>query len=210
MGAPYCSPSCRSLVMADGQGVERRVHGQRLRWDRERVQVRNPEKRVHLRVVAPAREWGASESLRAQAVTLKRSPTTEEDRALLAAFPRPTNRTECRPAGRYENAAGELVDMPAGRGRWWGDAPCPYVGCKYHLAISYQEDTGSMKVLQGWDDGRGACALDVADAAGGDGLTLEEVGQLDGTTRERVRQIEVRAQITARSTAQRAGITPKD
>jgi len=35
------------------------------------------------------------------------------------------------------------------------------------------------------------CALDVADAAGPEGETLEKVGELLNLTRERVRQLEV-------------------
>lgn len=58
--------------------------------------------------------------------------------------------------------------------------PCPWVSCKYHLAveIGVEEETES-------------CTLDIAERGG---LTLEEVGDIMGLTRERIRQIEQRAE----------------
>lgn len=93
------------------------------------------------------------------------------------------------------------------------ERPCPYVGCRYHLALQVNPATGSIGLnrprpagkstvwrkrklgdlaeqavewLQGM---RETCALDVAER----GAILEEVGQLIGVTRERVRQIEEKA-----------------
>lgn len=71
--------------------------------------------------------------------------------------------------------------------------PCPWVGCRYHLYLEVNEDTGSIKLvfpeLEPWELTE-TCALDVADRGG---VTLEEVGVLSNRTRERVRQEETRA-----------------
>jgi len=73
-----------------------------------------------------------------------------------------------------------------------GIRPCPFAGCKHHLAHDLKnpnnvrfplgDDTGTMPET---------CALDVADRPGG--ATLEEVGRLLGLTRERIRQCEAKA-----------------
>jgi hypothetical protein len=90
--------------------------------------------------------------------------------------------------------------------------PCPWVSCKYHLALDINPATGSIHLNAGprsrrtlavWNR-RGAeewleraadalldmpetCALDVAERAS---ATLEEIAELLGITRERARQIE--------------------
>jgi hypothetical protein len=93
--------------------------------------------------------------------------------------------------------------------------PCPWAGCKYHLALDVNPATGSIhlnagargsRTLQRRDrlgveewleraadavlDRPETCALDVAERGG---ATLEEVAELLGITRERARQIEVEA-----------------
>ncbi len=102
------------------------------------------------------------------------APLSEAERQVLEELPRPTNRTECRPGSP---------------GRWWGDQPCPYRSCTYNLGIDVS-DAGSIWVIEGLRDGRGSCALDLADEGS---RTLEEVAAVDGCTRERVRQIEVKS-----------------
>ena len=56
-----------------------------------------------------------------------------------------------------------------------GPRPCPWTGCRYHLASDVRGPLSE------------SCALDVA---GRGGATLEEVGNLLGVSRERIRQIE--------------------
>lgn len=68
--------------------------------------------------------------------------------------------------------------------------PCPWISCRYHLAILRITPSGFVRLVRRWDDGRATCALDVAE----DGThTLEEIGSYMGMTRERVRQLEERA-----------------
>lgn len=78
-----------------------------------------------------------------------------------------------------------------------GLRPCPWVGCRYHLAIEVGP-SGALAILRDWDEiGQMpfTCALDVAEMGG---LVLEDVGQMFGLTRERIRQIEEEALDKAR------------
>lgn len=85
-------------------------------------------------------------------------------------MPRPKTREECRGHAR----------------------PCPWVGCKHHLYLDVNPETGSIKInfpdLEPWEL-QHTCALDVAERGG---ITLEEVGEIINLTRERIRQVEVR------------------
>lgn len=85
--------------------------------------------------------------------------------------PRPRTRAECRDGAR----------------------PCPYVGCRHHLYLDVNEETGTIKLnfphLEVWEM-KESCSLDVAGRGGG---TLDEVGVMLNLTRERVRQIELYA-----------------
>ena len=72
--------------------------------------------------------------------------------------------------------------------------PCPFVGCKYHLATDVLPD-GSLRMAFGVDidalsDMPATCALDVAAETT---VTLDRVARISNLTRERVRQIEVKA-----------------
>ena len=71
--------------------------------------------------------------------------------------------------------------------------PCPFVGCKYHLYLDVNPDTGTIKLNFPRLDPhemRESCALGLAEQGG---LTLLEVGQALNVSRERIRQIEVEA-----------------
>lgn len=101
-------------------------------------------------------------------------------------------------AGRVELAA-ELAEhaatpRPQTRGDCiGGERPCPWAGCRYHLAIEVNPESGSIKIVfptLELEQMGATCALDVADAGG---ATLERVGELTNVTRERARQIEVKA-----------------
>lgn len=89
---------------------------------------------------------------------------------------RPKTRGDCRPGGSNS------------------ERPCPFAGCRYHLAYDVAKDTGSMRprragiAVEDMSPNE-SCALDVADRGG---ETLEGVGKIMNLTRERVRQIEAR------------------
>lgn len=108
--------------------------------------------------------------------------------------PRRLTKDELRVA---EDLAG-MMDYPRPQGRGEckdGPRPCPFVGCRHHLYLDVNPDTGSIKVnfphLEVWEL-KETCALDVADRGG---VTLEEVGEIMNLTRERIRQVEVRGLI---------------
>jgi len=98
-----------------------------------------------------------------------------------------------------ENESSE--ERPRTRGECRGGArPCPWVGCRFHLYLSVNTETGTICIhfpdLEPWELAE-TCALDIADRGG---ATLEEVGQLTNLTRERIRQIEVRSMLNLRTT----------
>lgn len=84
--------------------------------------------------------------------------------------------------------------------------PCPWVSCSMHLYLDVDEDTGALKLnfpdLEVWQMPY-SCALDEADASGGEGMTLEQVAERMSLTRERVRQLEERVKREARPEARR-------
>jgi len=71
-----------------------------------------------------------------------------------------------------------------------GLRPCPYVGCKYHLYLCVNPQTGSIKFnhpdKEVWELEQ-TCALDMADQGG---MTLDGVGKMMNLSRERIRQLE--------------------
>ncbi len=79
-----------------------------------------------------------------------------------------------------------------------GQRPCPFAGCRHHLALDINPDTGSIKLnyphLEIWEMSE-TCSLDVADRGEG---TLEAVGALVNIVRERIRQVEVTALLKLR------------
>lgn len=74
-----------------------------------------------------------------------------------------------------------------------GERPCPWMSCRYHLALDVDQVRGSIKEnfpdreLEELPD---TCALDVADRGG---LILEDVAERMNLTRERARQLEDQA-----------------
>ena len=82
-----------------------------------------------------------------------------------------------------------LPSRPKTRGDCTHPRPCPFVSCRYHLAINVAY-TGRIIVNQDLDNldlYPYNCALDVTDKGY---LTLDEVGSLIGLTRERIRQMQ--------------------
>lgn len=92
---------------------------------------------------------------------------------------RPVTRADCLPGGT--NA----------------ERPCPYLGCKHHLALE-TDGSGGVREMLDWDDGQPSCALDVADQ-GSHGL--RETGDLLGLTKQWTREIELRAISKVKNTA---------
>lgn len=93
--------------------------------------------------------------------------------------------------------------------------PCPWYGCKYHLGLDINDETGSMSVRP-LDAMVHTCDLDVAEIGGvpgsgqGAGISLEEAGEIMDLTRERMRQIEVRGLIKVKPVAVDRGLAPDD
>lgn len=86
-----------------------------------------------------------------------------------------------------------LAERPRTRGDCvGGERPCPWSGCRHHLALDINPQSGSIKMnhpdREIWEL-KETCALDVAERGG---ITLEEVGEVMNLTRERIRQVEVR------------------
>ena len=101
--------------------------------------------------------------------------------------------------GRLEFPESEttaLVQRPKTRGDCLHGAhaqrPCVFAGCRHHLYLDVNEETGSIKTNfpdLDIDEIPETCALDIADRGG---ITLKEVGEIMNLTRERIRQIETR------------------
>jgi hypothetical protein len=74
-----------------------------------------------------------------------------------------------------------------------GPRPCPFVSCRYHLALDVNPQSGSLQhnfADLELDQMPETCSLDVSSR----GVhTLEDVGFLLNLTRERVRQLEEKA-----------------
>jgi len=84
----------------------------------------------------------------------------------------------------------ETPDIPRPRTRAdceSGPRPCPWVGCRYHLALDMHKGVGfGLRDIPPWEM-TVTCALDVASIGG---LSLEQTGEFLGLTRQRIEQIE--------------------
>jgi len=81
-----------------------------------------------------------------------------------------------------------------------GVRPCPFVSCRYHLALDVHHETIKYNFPRtDIADMKHTCSLDIADHRG---TTLEEVAEVLNITRERVRQLEM---IALRKMQKRAG-----
>lgn len=86
--------------------------------------------------------------------------------------------------------------------------PCPWVGCRYHLALDVS-DTGSIKLvfpdLEPWELTH-SCSLDAAELGA---HTLDALAEKLNVTRERVRQLEVKSLYALRAAAVTARVVPR-
>lgn len=123
-----------------------------------------------LHSAGPTRPRAESVALRAMKRLNAESPEDVELRAELAVS-RPATRADC---------VGGL-------------RPCPFLGCRYHLYLDVNPETGSVKLNfpdTELHEMAETCTLDVADRQG---MTLARVGSLMNLTRERIRQLESQA-----------------
>lgn len=100
--------------------------------------------------------------------------------------------TEIQDATEDELELHRITPRPRTRGDCArGPRPCPWVGCRHHLYLEVNPQTGSIAIRHagGPEDLAQSCSLDVADEGG---VTLEVVGGLLNITRERVRQVEAK------------------
>ena len=140
---------------------------------------------------APHVEWDtfSEKESRAEAWSSR-----EETRETLKLYreDRPTTRADCMTAAELANDEAWLRANPGKRPVDGKNSarPCPWVSCRQHLAINVNT-SGSLQVIQDWDDGRPTCALDIVDANGP--AILDKTGRFFGLTRERLRQIEAKA-----------------
>lgn len=112
-----------------------------------------------------------------------------------------------------ELSAAERAELELGRPKRRsqcvdGPRPCPWVSCRYHLALDVSPRSGAIQYahpdleLEQLED---SCALDVADRGG---VTLEAIAQLLNVTRERVRQLETAGLVKLRRAAARGELEP--
>jgi hypothetical protein len=90
-----------------------------------------------------------------------------------------------------------------------GPRPCPWLACRYHLALDVSE-AGGIKVNQTTklENMVDTCALDIVER--GEELTLEQLARMLNVTRERVRQIETKALTRFRAVAKLFGLRNAD
>jgi hypothetical protein len=72
----------------------------------------------------------------------------------------------------------------------YGERPCPYVRCRYHLALEVKPNGSLSENFHEICEMKETCVLDVAERGEN---TLEYIGECMNITRERVRQLETDA-----------------
>jgi hypothetical protein len=99
-----------------------------------------------------------------------------------------------------------VADRPRTRAECPTQRPCPFVGCKHHLYLDVDPETGSIKLnfpdLEP-EEIEHSCALDAADRGA---HTLEAVAEKMNITRERCRQVELKAYFILGPMLEAAGI----
>ncbi len=82
-------------------------------------------------------------------------------------------------------------DLPKTRAECkYGERPCPYVRCRYHLALEVKPNGSLSENFHEIVEMKETCVLDVAERGEN---TLEYIGECMNITRERVRQLETDA-----------------
>ncbi len=98
-------------------------------------------------------------------------------------------------APRFPKTRGECVDGPR---------PCIFARCRHHLHVDLTAANPPSLLVN--EDREDTCSLDVADRAGPNGMTTEEVATVMRFTRARAQQIEAKALKHALRIAKRMGI----
>ncbi len=164
----------------------------------------NAPGRVHLPVlpVLPVLPRGTNRHhpVRARTESMRR-PT----RAQLQEITRDAAEYPERPGGDYRRPRTFGECESAGLG---AETPCPFVSCKYHLAVDVSRYGSIKHNMPHVEPGEleHSCTLRVAEIGG---LTLDDVAAVMNMSRERVRQLEdqILAKIAARlGTEQRRGL----
>lgn len=180
-----CVSSCQQVSADDDEVIATPI---RIGAVLERKDEIESVRRARRRVGTKPRTMSTSDLLKSEQMRADRqSNVIASVRATIFAE-RPTTRGACSEAER----------------------PCPWVGCRHHLYLSVNEDTGSITFT--FPDLEPhqlthSCSLDVADRGG---LTLEDVAEKMNLTRERIRQIEVRAARLMRADAVLSDLASED
>ena len=77
----------------------------------------------------------------------------------------------------------------------YGERPCPYVRCRYHLALEVKPNGSLSENFHEIVEMKETCVLDVSERSEN---TLEYIGECMNITRERVRQLETDALLKLR------------
>lgn len=87
--------------------------------------------------------------------------------------------------------------------------PCPYVGCRHHLALDADGEAIRMDRPDEeiWDRVAPSCSLDLAEEGG---LTHDQIAAAMSVTRQRAHQLEIQARANYRIAARRMGIALPD
>lgn len=169
---------------------------------RERARSYRAREREHYNEMARLRyaERHGSDGRRKRPAGVGRKKTSNPNRVTLMEIARLRAQAdallhELHPADiRKPKTRGDCLRMEEG--------PCPFVSCKYHLAIDVSRRPDAVSFVgrppsivenfPGFDVDQmpATCTLDVADEGGS---TLDRVGEVLNLTRERVRQIEFEA-----------------